>query len=80
MGPVAALLVCLALTTASLPAATNAPTADLTRLSIEELMNVEVTSVSKKPEKLCAAPMAIITKKAKDTPGLRMLGGGRRRR
>ena len=31
----------------------------LKRLSLEELMNVEVTSVSKRPEKLTAAPSAI---------------------
>ena len=38
---------------------TNAPPADLTHLSLEELMNVEVTSVSKRAEKLSVAPAAI---------------------
>jgi len=32
---------------------------DLTQLSLEQLMNIEITSVSKKPEKLSKAPAAI---------------------
>ncbi|MBP9232480.1 MAG: hypothetical protein KBF34_13215, partial [Phenylobacterium sp.] len=32
---------------------------DLSRLSLEELANVEITSVSKRPETLGAAPAAI---------------------
>ena len=32
---------------------------DLTQLSLEQLMNIEITSVSKKPEKLSQAPAAI---------------------
>ncbi|MDL1964492.1 MAG: TonB-dependent receptor plug domain-containing protein, partial [Deltaproteobacteria bacterium] len=32
---------------------------DLTELSLEELMNIEITSVSKKPEKLADAAAAI---------------------
>src|SRR5438477_9130115 len=35
------------------------PPADLTHLSLEELMNVEVTSVSRRAEKLSVAPAAI---------------------
>src|SRR3989441_12811800 len=37
----------------------DAPPADLTHLSLEELMNVEVTSVSRRAEKLSVAPAAI---------------------
>jgi len=40
-------------------AAPGDSTTDLTELSIEELMNVEVTSVSKKPEKLSEAAAAV---------------------
>ena len=35
------------------------PTTDLTELSLEELMNIEVTSVAKKPQKLSDAPAAV---------------------
>lgn len=38
---------------------TSGSPSELKRLSIEELMNIEVTSVSKKEEKLSAAPAAI---------------------
>ena len=37
----------------------EAPPVDLTALSIEELMAIEVTTVSRKPEKLAAAAAAI---------------------
>jgi len=37
----------------------DASSADLTHLSLEELMNVEVTSVSRRAEKLSAAPAAV---------------------
>ena len=36
----------------------NLPT-DLTKLSLEQLMDIEVTSVSKKPEKVAQAPAAV---------------------
>jgi len=36
-----------------------APSEDLTHLSVEELMNVEVTSVSRRAEKLSEAPAAV---------------------
>jgi iron complex outermembrane receptor protein len=39
--------------------AADQPTGDLKQLSLEDLMNVEVTSVSKQPEKLLRAPSAI---------------------
>ena len=49
---------------ATLPAQTNdlsasASAQELKRLSIEELMNVEVTSVSRQPEPLFTSPSAI---------------------
>ena len=44
--------------TGSSKAATIEPT-DLTELSLEELMNIEITSVSKKPERLADAAAAI---------------------
>ncbi len=44
--------------TGSAKAAAIVPT-DLTELSLEELMNIEITSVSKKPEKLADAAAAI---------------------
>jgi len=37
----------------------NAVSTDLTELSLEQLMDIEVTSVSKKPERLCEAAAAI---------------------
>jgi iron complex outermembrane receptor protein len=35
------------------------PPADLTAISLEELMNIEITSVSKKEQRLSAAPAAV---------------------
>ena len=44
----------------------DASSADLTHLSLEELMNVEVTSVSRRAEKLSAAPAAVSVLTADD--------------
>src|SRR2546430_10703632 len=44
----------------------DASSADLTHLSLEELMNVEVTSVSKRAEKLSEAPAAVSVLTADD--------------
>ncbi|NPA39176.1 MAG: TonB-dependent receptor plug domain-containing protein, partial [Thermodesulfobacteria bacterium] len=42
------------------------PIINLTQLSLEQLMNIEITSVSKKPEKLLNAPAAIYVITSKD--------------
>ena len=42
------------------------PSADLTRLSLEDLMNVQVTSVSKKSEKLSTAPAPVYVISSED--------------
>src|SRR5438552_1913567 len=55
-------VVCLRLATSSFGAATNdlAPSpAELKRLSLEELMDLEVTSVSRQPRSLFTTPSAI---------------------
>lgn len=53
-------LAALALITLSLPVmARVAPTADLTELSLDELLNMEVSSASKFPQKLSQAPAAV---------------------
>src|SRR5256886_12555652 len=44
----------------------DASSADLTHLSLEEQMNVEVTSVSRRAEKLSAAPAAVSVLTADD--------------
>ncbi|MGA2233160.1 MAG: TonB-dependent receptor plug domain-containing protein, partial [Tepidisphaeraceae bacterium] len=41
------------------PVSTSAANSDLTSLSLEDLMNVQVTSVSKQPQKIADAPAAI---------------------
>src|SRR6266480_2665032 len=50
----------------------------LKKLSIEQLMNLQVTSVSKRPERLSqtASAIQVITQDAKDTQGLLLSGGG----
>lgn len=58
MSTVLATCMLLCSMTGSAKAAAIAPT-DLTELSLEELMNIEITSVSKKPERLADAAAAI---------------------
>src|SRR2546430_2053644 len=50
----------------------------LKKLSIEQLMSVEVTSVSKRPERLAqvASAIQVITRNSRDTQGLLVAGGG----
>src|SRR5439155_1724056 len=50
----------------------------LKKLSIEQLMNVEVTSVSKRPERLTqvASAIHVITRNSRDSQGLLVSGGG----
>jgi len=56
-----ALLVCVALASYSAPALTDglSASADLSQMSLEQLMNVQVTSVSRRPQKLIQAAAAI---------------------
>ncbi len=65
LGP-AALAVVLGLALAGEPARAADPRADLSRLSLEELMEVEVTSVSKRAQKLSEAPAAVTVLTADD--------------
>jgi len=58
-----ALLVLLSLPLSAHP---QAPESDLSKMNIEELMNVEVTSASKKAESLSQAPAAIFVITAED--------------
>ena len=55
----ASLLVCASLRAAEPPLAAPAPAADLATMSLEQLLNLEVTSVSRRSEKLSTAPAAI---------------------
>ena len=60
---IATLLLTFALTVSRAASSREQPL-DLTALSIEELMDIEVTSVSKKPEKMAeaAAAVAVVTR------------------
>jgi iron complex outermembrane receptor protein len=53
------LVACVALTCSATASETRAGAPDLTELSLEELMQIEITSVSKKPEKLSEAAAAV---------------------
>lgn len=68
--PLALLLGCALAAGASSAAATGQPDhpqgADFADLSIEELANIEVTSVSKRPERLLAAPASVFVITADD--------------
>ena len=54
------------LTAYGAPARADADAADLSELSLEDLMDIEVTSVSKRPQKLSQAPAAITVLTAED--------------
>lgn len=75
MTAIAALLVLL------LPPAIGDDSQDLTQLSIEDLMNIEVTSASKRPEKMSEAPasVSVITSEQIERWGYRTLGKALRR-
>ena len=60
------LLTCAALSMTPVDADAQAPAPNLTRASLDELMRIEVTSVSKKEEKLSEAPSAIFVLTAED--------------
>ena len=52
-------MVCASVHAAEPPLAAPVPTADLATMSLEQLLNLEVTSVSRRSEKLSSAPAAI---------------------
>jgi len=62
------LLIALALTTAGIVSAqrVGAPTDDLTNLSVDDLFQLEVTSVGRKAQELSKAPAAIYVLTAED--------------